>query len=377
MVRYIPHIDSKIWIFFFFSIFYNQSGPLYPQIITHTEHYERGIAQRDSGNWQAALDIWLTERDSLNKKKGSDLRIGISFIELTTEKKANDYYEQASAIYLLGFSHPIAKKHQQELENEIARLVPLLDQKELSEWQNLLKKDNAKLVQKIKNFWESKDPIPTTKTNERLIEHWLRIAHIKENFKMDKSTAYGTDERGLVYVKYGEPDRKFAGKLGEHQSEIMRWFDDFLLRQEIQRYNNTPEVEIWVYENLRKDSPTVFLFGKKSGFGKYGLRAGVEDFIPDRAFRRSSARTTVDVVPGTVIQLMYYSELFHVDRYFLSRFRKLEALWGNARTAGQLSPNRDVLLGLRTQYKSLDKDKFRYLPLDKTNIQNELKTGVK
>jgi len=249
--------------------------------------------------------------------------------------------------------------------------------KELSEWQNLLKKDNTELVQKIKTFWEFKDPIPTTEINERLIEHWLRIAHLKENFKMAKSTAYDTDDRGLVYVKYGEPERKFTGKLGERQFEIIRWFDDFLLRQEIQRYNNTPEVEIWVYENLRKDSPTVFLFGKKSGFGKYGLRDGVEDFIPERAFRGSSARTTIGVVPGTVIQLMYYSELFHVDRYFLTRFRKLEALWGNARTSGQLSPNRDVLMGLLTQYKSLDQDKFKYLPLDKTNTRDGLKTGVK
>ena len=94
----------------------------------------------------------------------------------------------------------------------------------------------------------------------------------------------------------------------------------------------------------------------------------MEDFIPGRAFRRSGTRMTQGIMPGAFIQLMYYSELFSADSFFMDRFRELEALWGNARAAGDLSPNRDVLLGLLGHYKSIDQDniKFKHLPLDRT-----------
>jgi len=334
------------------------------------DFYERGIAQRDSGNWQAALDIWLSARDSLTDKNYSDPRIGIAFIELATREKAADYYPQASEIYFWGLSQVSITKFKWEIGNEIKRIGPLLSEEEISIWLVLLEENDTKLNMKIKAFWVNKDPIPTTKMNERLIEHWERIASIRKNFKEDQTTIYGTDDRGLVFVKYGEPDKKFAGQLGTDQLEIMRWFPtDFLLRQEIQRFNNTPEVEIWAYSDLKKNGSTVFLFGKKSGFGKYGLKYGVEDFIPERAFRRSSTRTTGGVIPGTFIQLMYYSELINADRYFLGRFRELEALWANSRAAGELNPNRDLLLGLLNHYKSIDQDniKFKHLVPDRTS----------
>jgi GWxTD domain-containing protein len=337
---------------------------------SQSDLYQQGIARRDSGNWRQALEIWLAARDLLKAQNTVDPRIGLAFIELVTQKEAEEYYQRASDMYLWGFSQD--SRFKEEALQEVDRIMPLLSEKEQSEWRQLTA--DSTIIMKIRTFWAIKDPLPTTETNERLVEHWLRIAHAKENFKNDKSTVYGTDDRGQVFVKYGEPDKKFAGKLGADQFEVMRWFEDFLLRQEIQRYNNTPEVEIWVYVGLKKDGPAVFLFGKKSGFGKYGLRYGVEDFIPERAFRRISTRTTRSVIPGSMIQLMYYSELFHIDHYFLSRFRKLEALWGNARAAGQLSPDRDVLLGLLAQYKNLDQNtvKFKYLPSDRSNTYEGL-----
>jgi len=332
------------------------------------DFYEQGIAKRDSGNWQAALDIWLAGYDSLKLQK-PDTRLGVTFMELATQKKAEKYYEQASEIYFWSLSKDSVGEYKQKLREEIERTKPVLDKEDYSEWLRVLKKNDSGLSKKITTFWVFKDPVPTTEKNERLIEHWQRIAYARENFKNDNTNVYGTDDRGLVYVKYGEPDKKLAGKLGTDQMEIMRWFpNNFLLRQEIQRYNSNPEVEIWTYSGLKKEEATVFLFGKKSGFGKYGLRYGVEDFIPDRAFRRSSTRTTEGIMPGAFIQLMYYSELFSADNFFMDRFRELEALWANARAAGDLSPNRDVLLGLLGHYRGMDQDnmEFKHLPLDRT-----------
>ncbi|MFQ5676175.1 MAG: GWxTD domain-containing protein [bacterium] len=338
--------------------------------IDHYDFYEQGLAKRDSVHWQEALNIWLSGRDSLAKKNDIDPRIGIGFIELATQKKASNYYEQANELYFWGLSKPSIRKYKDELREEIDRIQPLLDDETYSEWVKLLKKGNVGLFNKIKFFWIRNDPIPTTEINERLLEHWQRIGYAREHFNEEQTTVYGTDDRGLIYVKYGEPDKKLAGKLGQDQLEIMRWFPtDFQLRQEIQRFNNNPLVEIWVYIGLRKKKSTVFLFGKKAGFGRYRLRYGVEEFIPERAFRRINTRTTQGMMPGAFIQLMYYSELIHADRFFLDRFRELEALWANSRAAGELNPNRDVLLGLIRHYKSQDEDRaeFKYLLPQKTD----------
>ncbi len=354
-----------ITILFVFSSFRLATS----QINQQPDFYDQGIAERDSGDWQLALDIWLSGYDSLKQVKQPDIRLGVAFIELATQKKAENYYEKASEVYFWSLSKNSVGKHKHALQKEIARIKPLLNKEQHSEWLKLLKSNDSSLSKKIKAFWIIKDPVPTTEKNERLIEHWQRIAHAGENFKNEQTNVYGTDDRGLVYIKYGEPDQKLGGKLGTDQMEIMRWFpNDFLLRQEIQRFNNNPVVEIWVYFGFQKDASTVFIFGKKTGFGKYGLRAGLEEFIPNRAFRRGSTRTTQNVLPGAFLQLMYYGELIAADRFFEERFRELEALWGNSRAAGDLSPNRDVLMGLLGHYRSLDQDniKFKYLPLDRT-----------
>ena len=122
----------------------------------------------------------------------------------------------------------------------------------------------------IKSFWVNIDPTPTTVTNERLLEHWQRIAHARKNFRNNKNTVYGTDDRGLIYVKYGEPERITRGSLGTKRADFKVW-TDFLqdgeetfaadatrrtgtrqraakqsfLMGEIDRFNNYPEYEIW------------------------------------------------------------------------------------------------------------------------------------
>ncbi len=348
----------------------------FPSTLLNVDLYELGLAQRDSGNWQEALRIWQMAKDSLPEQTATDPRIGLAFIELATQKKAADYYENASKMYFWGFSQANAKIYKEEIRQEIDRLSAILGDEESNRWLKLVEDGDSAINNEIKCFWVRKDPIPTTEKNERLIEHWQRLAHVKEKYLLEKTTVYGTDDRGMVYVKYGEPDVIYAGKLGEGQVEIIRWLDDFMLRQEIQRFNNIPELEIWLYKNLDSEKSTIYLFGKRTGFGKYGLRYGIEDFISDQAFRRNSTQTTRGVLPGAMLQLIYYSELIQVDRFFVERYRELEAMWSNARAAGYLSPNYDVIRGLVNHYKNIDKDRlqFKYMPLDQTNAFEGLET---
>jgi GWxTD domain-containing protein len=328
--------------------------------------YQQGLAQRDSGDWQAALDTWWSAMDS-HQHIPPDPRIGFAFIELATQKQATDYYMKANQIYFWGLAGD-ANSFKEELENEVERVAPILNQDLYSNWRKLLNADPA-LGKHIRGYWISKDPIPTTDINERLIEHWERIAHVREKFQNENTTVYGSDDRGLVFVKYGAPEQKYSGNFGSDQLEIMRWLDDFLLRQEIQRFNNNPDFEIWIYKNLRKSESTIFMFGKKDGFAKYGLRTGPEDLIPERAFRRSSTQTTRGILPGALLQLMYYSQLVLIDRFYLDRYRELEAMWSNARAGGRLSPDYDVVQSLINHYRNLDQAtiQFKYLPSDRTD----------
>ena len=53
------------------------------------------------------------------------------------------------------------------------------------------------------NFWATRDPAPVTAANERWMEHCRRVAYARENFG---KIAFPWDDRGDVYVRYGEPD---------------------------------------------------------------------------------------------------------------------------------------------------------------------------
>jgi GWxTD domain-containing protein len=56
-------------------------------------------------------------------------------------------------------------------------------------------------------FWASRDPAPVTAVNERLIEHRRRVAYAREHYGEDQ---YPWDDRGEVYIRYGEPDHRSA-----------------------------------------------------------------------------------------------------------------------------------------------------------------------
>ncbi len=338
-----------------------------------TGTYQAGVALRDSGHWQEALATWTNGADSLRSEGRADLRMAIATLELTGAKEAGEFYEPATLAYYRALDSEQVT-NQEVLAAEVGRVAPLLPPDEAKTWQKLARKSDPALLRKMKAFWVQKDPIPTTRLNERLIEHWRRIALARAKFKGKSTTPYGADDRALVYVKYGPPEIDYSTKLGLSQQEIIRWIDDFLLRQEIQRFNNTPEVEIWVYQHLVRGESTIFFFGRKGGSGKYGLRYGVEDFIPSRAFRRNSTETTQGLLPGSMLQLMYYRELIDVDHFFLDRFRRLEARWSNARSAGAAAPDYNVLLGLLSHFRGQDEGtaSFKSLPPDFTSAFESL-----
>ncbi len=56
-------------------------------------------------------------------------------------------------------------------------------------------------------YWAKRDPDPRTAENERLLEHYVRVAYSRIEFGQRK---WPWDDRGMFYVRYGEPDLRIG-----------------------------------------------------------------------------------------------------------------------------------------------------------------------
>ena len=54
-----------------------------------------------------------------------------------------------------------------------------------------------------RHYWRTRDPDPKTDVNERLLEHFIRIAYARLEFNQHN---WPWDSRGDLFVRYGEPD---------------------------------------------------------------------------------------------------------------------------------------------------------------------------
>lgn len=376
-----------------------ESAKIKPVYIADTrDYYQEGRELADMGNWKSALRTWQIGKDGLDIQTRYNPKIGFSFIELTTENDAQENYEEACRIYYWALSEENMRPFQAEFAAEVERIAPLLENTVAEQWREDAKKSQPELLQKIKTFWIEKDPTPATILNERLIEHWQRIAFARKNFRKAQTTPYGTDDRGLIYVKYGKPDRQRALTLGNNQDEMYRWGatrdnvfqqenriqitgepvnslqEREMLRKTIGKFNYFPECEVWVYRDQLEDENTVYLFGPRNGKGVYGLRNGLEEFIPDEAFHRFRTGEFKGILPGTLIQMMYYRDLAALDSHFADRYSELESSWQRADAQGEITPNINYLKGLHNLYKTIDThDAPRlYAPKEQSDVEDKL-----
>jgi len=88
-----------------------------------------------------------------------------------------------------------------ELQREVMVLRYLLTYDELEELLSL--GNEGRCLRWIDRFWADRDPIYTTEINEERVEHERRVEVASSRFFVPK--APGWDERGEVYIRYGEP----------------------------------------------------------------------------------------------------------------------------------------------------------------------------
>lgn len=323
---------------------------------TKKEQYlQRGLKLEQSGKYSRALDLW---EQAMTKLKTPSLAIGREYIRLVTEHQLKSRYKTASSMYRWGLSAKSVESTRKVLSQELKMLAPLTDKKIYKRWQRLLESNSSQLLEQLHLFWKSQDPTPTTSYNERLLEHWERIAYAREHFDRSTVSVYNTDIRGISWVQYGQPDREYQGNLhlsSARVSTLINTLDPNLA--EVQKnallaatlsLHMSPGYEIWIYRSPTKEMENnlVILFGDTPN-GNFQRLNTLEDFIPSRAFsfsnrykasqimNREDARQDPNITPGMIMQYIYYEQLAIKDHYFAAVFNKMETEWEGDTRYGQ------------------------------------------
>lgn len=139
------------------------------------------------------------------------------------------------------FEHPLlaqAVRAQQTRDFEVAQTLFERYIAELPEAEQMLYKEISRIASAadiriynqapegeqaavLDRFWDRVDPSPLTRANERLIEHYRRVAYARVNFGQGR---FPWDDRGEVYVRFGPPDH--VSSSGDVQIEMDRALQD-------------------------------------------------------------------------------------------------------------------------------------------------------
>ena len=300
---------------------------------------EDGLKKKQSGDYIGALETWEQARIVLEEPS---LAIALEYIQLTTEANITSSYQVASAMYQWGISE---KKPDSDLiELEMNRLEPIVPAAQFKEWKKVSKRKKERVLPLIEQFWLSEDLTPSTPYNERLLEHWERIAHARKHFTLNDESVYGTDDRGISWVQFGKPAYTFDGILtlepatvtnvvvkrlgingpiGENERAYARAMENAILGA----VSPALEYEVWVYTSHDIDSyyssNNVIMFGETPLHG-FAKALTVNDFIAPELFTFSqrfavqTATGTIDfgITPAVIVQHEYLKQLAGVDPIF-------------------------------------------------------------
>ncbi|REL39267.1 GWxTD domain-containing protein, partial [Rhodohalobacter sp. SW132] len=316
--------------------------------------YQRGLEQLYRGQVEDALSTW---EESYEDSERVDSRIGFEYIRIITEREFDDHFETATEMYYKAVMNGSGVNSRIALRQEIERLKAIVGDGIYRQWTEWWEAQNNELRTDIRGYWIQLDPTPSRTVNERLIEHWQRIAESRNRFTKNNSTIYGTDERAMIYVRYGEPDRVQTGILTLQDLNVKPWLerqivlredhtgDDVEARQSRDRmgesgsgaysamqtdaleyviYDNHryPEYEIWFYDDITTtgNEPVPYIFGTNIRTDQFELRSGIEEFIPERAYnvdafgeREITDFTRSGLTPALMLQMLYYEQLSTID----------------------------------------------------------------
>jgi len=339
--------------------------------------YQQGLEQLYRGEVDEALTLW---ENNYAEESRVDARIGFEYVQIVTERDLSDHFESATEMYYTALLNGAGVNSRIAVRQEIERLKPVVGDGIYRQWTDWWDSENPALRSDIRGFWIRLDPTPARTVNERLIEHWQRIAEARNRFTKNSATIYGTDERALVFVRYGEPDRVQSGLLTLQDMNIKPWLEQQLIRRqrsiadergnleyddeslpqireqalEFILYENHryPEYEIWFYDDIavEDETPVPFIFGTNIRNDQFEMLSTIEAFIPEQAYSTKPFEeqdmvqfTRAGFTPALILQMLYYEQLSEIDSFFEQRLNSLRDM--------VLEQDREVYSGMDTEFR--------------------------
>lgn len=179
--------------------------------------------------------------------------------------KSKNHYEADGNIFIRALDELTFKNsnHETVIKQLHQDIVDIMDKDEEKKWKEL--KTNQQKAEFLRRFWLFRDLSFTSKTNERLKEHYDRLQVAKTIYSA--LTPEGYDDRGRIYVKYGKPEAK--------QIDVMPNYHSIENPGEIVGGRS---LETWIYAIFGQQ--VIFNFVDK-GWG-YSIAYTVEDILPKR-----------------------------------------------------------------------------------------------
>jgi GWxTD domain-containing protein len=118
-----------------------------------------------------------------------------AYLEMAVMSKMAQNYDSAQRLF------DIYIRRLPEASRAIYKDISLVADK--NELALLAQARGAEKPEMIDRFWNSRDPAPLTQANERLVEHYRRVAFALSNYSAGESP---WDDRGEIYVRLGRPD---------------------------------------------------------------------------------------------------------------------------------------------------------------------------
>jgi len=189
------------------------------------DHYYTTLAEVEKGDqiYNEAIKIF----ESLLSKEPENPfpYLAIADIYINTER-----FNDAARFYLSGIQN---LKDEEEMTYRYNNIKMLMEEEEQFEF-------NATPLEKkgqyIVDFFRQIDINPVTLENERLLEHFRRVNHVRRSYTT-KANKQGYDDRGEIYLKYGAPENIYKS-IQENNPNI--------------GYGSLPN-ESWVYPTIHND----------------------------------------------------------------------------------------------------------------------------
>jgi len=332
---------------------------------------------------QEASFLELLERTA-NDNKPVSLALAIQLLQEVTKYGLKEHYPVVDSLYFEALTNIDLNSEYPAVANEIERISIVSEDETVKTLSSMLRLKDAEIGRKIAYSWHQLNPNPAFEFNIRLFEHWERINYAREHFTRRLNTVIDTDDRGLIYVKYGEPDIEESGLIQFNDSRVRGWIREFNVSQGvsmnvnmeindaflsnlISQYFSRPSYSIWIYKRQNEEN-LIFIFGDDSDRARYGLRESLDEMLPRNSFRSLNELSRFNVGPSMFLQLMMYDKFSKLDTYFSDAFHELEstllspsAVRSPELSISKMSQNRNRLISVKNR-----------APAQKSDFENSL-----